>query len=634
MVATVDVKNWILEAGTPLAGQLTGMMFGDGTQSNFLRVVFGGVEGVGAGIEVGYELGDAGYTVLARQALPGLADASADSIELRLEISGVGTSFDVAVAYRLAGQDRFTDVPLGGFALPEGVLRDVLTGDHTITSGGVVLPSGAAVGLLAEDTGGEGADDAGLRAIDFNQLSIEGFGNEIAADTAAEVGASGTAGLDTVVYTGTDTALAPLAANVENFDGRGSDADYAVTGNALGNDIAVGAGANTVTTGAGADTVRGTLAQLAGDEITDLSEDDAVVIEGVSTSELTVGYAAAASGAVVTLNGSEIAFSGAAFEGFDPADGDKRFAFVDVDGDVRLTVRPALAPVVAINAGGGDVSGLTLRGTAIDFLADGPGAPKPGFTVTGDYKAYSNGTSNGYDFPGTGLDGVLASERSGPFDAPWGYSIDVANGTYLVDLLFAEIYHGFVNTADPDDKRQFDVFIEGVQVEDDYDIIDDAGAAGTLVTKTYQVEVTDGSLDIELLAQVDQAKLSGLAVWALNGTVTPPSDTTAPAIVSIEVENPQSVQDDVRDATVVLTDAGGFDAGRAPGARRLRARLLRHRAEIRLRAHGGPHRWGPHGHADLRADAARRGLALGRGRGLGRGRRLCRRGRQRHRRRV
>ena len=564
VVATVDVKNWILEAGTPLTGQLTGMMFGDGTQANFLRVVFGGVEGVGAGLEVGYELGDAGYTTLARIAVPGLTDPAAVSVELRLEISRINEAggFDVDVAYRLAGQDEFVSVPLGGFRLPEGVLRDVLTGDHTITSGGVVLPSGAAVGILAEDTGGEGDADAGLRAIDFNQLSIQGFGNEIAADTAAEVGAPGTAGLDTVVYTGTDTNLAPLAGDVENFDGRGSGADYAVTGNALDNDIAVGAGANTVTTGGGADVVRGTLARLAGDEITDLSEDDAVVIEGVSASELTVGYAASADGAVVSLNGAEITFSGAAFEGFDPADGDRRFDLESVDGGVRLTVKPALAPVVAINAGGDDVLGLTLRDQVIDFLADGPGAAKPGFSVTGGYKSYSTSVTQGYDYPGTDLDGVLGSERSGNFSAPWGYSIDVADGTYLVDLLFAEIYHGLVKPGvDPDDKRQFDVFIEGAQVEDDYDIIDDAGAAGTLVTKTYQVEVTDGSLDIELLSQIDQAKLSGLAVWALNGTtVAPPSDATAPAIVSIEVDNPQSVQDDVRDATVVLTDAGGFDA--------------------------------------------------------------------------
>ena len=245
IVATVSIKNWIIETGTPQTGQLTGLMFGDGTQSNFLRVVFGGVEGFGSGIEVGYELGDAGYVVLARDSMTGVTNPFVDSVELRLEISDIGGDFDVRVAYRFEGRSEFTEVPLlggAGFSLPQGVLRDVLTGDHTITSGGLALPSGAAVGLLAEDTAGDGSNDAGLRAIDFNSLEIEAFGNEIAADTAAEVGASGTGAVDTVIYTGTDTALAPLAGNVENFDGSRSDADYAVTGNALDNTIVVGSG--------------------------------------------------------------------------------------------------------------------------------------------------------------------------------------------------------------------------------------------------------------------------------------------------------------------------------------------------------------------------------------------------------
>ena len=564
IVATVSIKNWIIETGTPQTGQLTGLMFGDGTQSNFLRVVFGGVEGFGSGIEVGYELGDAGYVVLARDSMTGVTNPFVDSVELRLEISDIGGDFDVRVAYRFEGRSEFTEVPLlggAGFSLPQGVLRDVLTGDHTITSGGPALPSGAAVGLLAEDTAGDGSNDAGLRAIDFNSLEIEAFGNEIAADTAAEVGASGSGAVDTVIYTGTDTALAPLAGNVENFDGSRSDADYAVTGNALDNTIVVGSGANTIATGAGSDSVRGTLGQLSGDHITDMSHDDEVLINGVSGADLTVSYAAGAEpgSAVVTVNGASITFSGEGVEGFDPADGAATFDFEDAPGGVRLTTRPALTPVVAINAGGPDVPSKVLRDTEITFVSDGAGAPMSGFKLTGSSKSYSNATSTGTDFPATDLDAVLAYERSSASTAKWGYEIDVPNGTYLVDLIYAEIYHGFVTTGDPNDKRQFDVFAEGALVEDDYDIIDDAGAAGTQVIRSYQVEVTDGALNIEFLKQVDQAKLSGLAVWAVNGDFEPPTDTMAPTIVSVSVENPQNVQDDERDATVVLSDEGGFD---------------------------------------------------------------------------
>ena len=70
IVATMNVKNWIPAAGGVAPGQLTGMIFGDGTQANFLRIVFGSVNGA-PGFEVGYEIGDAGYATLARVSVPG-----------------------------------------------------------------------------------------------------------------------------------------------------------------------------------------------------------------------------------------------------------------------------------------------------------------------------------------------------------------------------------------------------------------------------------------------------------------------------------------------------------------------------------------------------------------------------------
>ena len=555
--AVVDFKNWIPASGGAKPGQLTGLMFGDGTQANFVRVVFGSVNGE-PGIEVGYELGDS-YTALAQVGVPALAEIDVSELQLRLEITGIGEAggFDVAAGYRLEGRPDFTDLPLGGFKLPAGVLRDVLTGDHVIGSGAAARTSGAALGVVVEDAHGDGLDDGGLRAVDVYNIEIRAFGNEILADTAAEVGAAGTPGRDEVIYTGEDTQLA-LAPDVEVFDGRGSAADYAIAANDLANTIVLGAGANTVTTGGGADTVRGTLAQLDGDTITDFSADDELVIEGASASSLAVSYAAAAGGgATVTVNGATIAFEGPAFEGFVASDGARMFGFQDVEGGVRLTVGPALAPVVAINAGGPTVSGAALRDTKIDFVADTSASGS--FSLTGTSKSYSNGTAQGFDFPGTELDAVHASERSSNSASKWGYAIDVADGTYLVDLLFAEIFHGLVTTGDPNDKRQFDVFLEGALVADDYDIIDAAGGAGKEAILSYEVEVTDGTLDIEFLKQVDQAKLSGLAVWALGGTYTPPADTTAPEVVSIAVSNPPSVQDLPLTVTVVVSDEAGFE---------------------------------------------------------------------------
>ncbi|WP_380058932.1 malectin domain-containing carbohydrate-binding protein (plasmid) [Falsihalocynthiibacter sp. SS001] len=564
IVATMNAKNWLPAAnGSEQAGQLTGMIFSDGTQSNFVRVVFGSVNGA-PGIEVGYEIGDANYTTLAQIAVPGLSDAGVDTLDLRLEID-MEDGFAVSVFYKLQGEADFTEIALNdgtpGFSLPAGVLQDVLTGNHTIGSGATVLNSGAAIGFLAEDTGGDDEGDAGfngLLAVDFNRLEIEAIGNEIDASTAAEVGQSGTTGLDTIVYDGSDTDLAPLAADVENFDGTGSSADYAVTGNDNDNVIKVGTGANTITTGGGSDSIEGTLEQLTGDTITDFTSDDQVIINGVSVADLDVTYQAGS--AVVVINDvNTITFDGPDFADFNAADGDDVFTFEDFEGGVRLVTKAALTPVIAISSGGPDVLGKTVRDQVVDFMSDLPGAPKVGFATTGSYNDYTNANAQNLDFPDTDLDDLHAYERSGNF-AVWGYAIDVPDGEYLVDMYFAEIYHGIQNGSDPDDKRVFDIEIEGQLVEDDYDIIDDAGGAGIEVLKTYQVTVTDGVLNLDFIKEVDQAKLSGLVVWSLGGTYVPPADETVPEIVSIVVENPLADQDSPRDAIITLEDNSGFDA--------------------------------------------------------------------------
>ena len=555
IVATMSMENWVAGQGPLAAGQLSGMIFGDGTQKNFMRVVFGAVDlgsGVVPGIEVGFEIGDANYTIIEQIALPGLSSVAVSTLELRLTIDKEN-GFAVGVDYRLEGEANFTALDLGGFVLPEGVLRDVLTGQHTIGEGAAEATSGAAIGFLAETSEGNV-----LETVDFYDLTIEAFGNEIAASTAAAVGAAGSANVDTIIYDGTETDLAPLAADVENFDGSGSAAGYMVTGNALNNVIKVGTGANTITTGAGSDSVQGTVAQLSGDTITDFSQDDELIINGVSVADLSITYEAGS--AVVVINGVDrITFTGPDFEDFAAADGPDTFTFEDTPGGVRLVTKAALTPVIAINSGGPDVNGVTVRDQVVNFVSDLPAAPKVGFNVGTTYNAYTNGAAQGTDFPDTELDGIHAYERSGNFPV-WSYNIDVPDGEYLVDLYFAEIFHGVQNTNNPAGLRTFDLEIEGTLVLDDYDIISDAGASATEVLKTYQVTVTDGQLNLDFIKVVDQAKLSGLVVWSIGGTFVPPADETAPEITGIFFENPPSDQDSPRDLVVTLQDNAGFDA--------------------------------------------------------------------------
>ena len=558
IVATMNLKNWIPAEGGVAPGQLTGMIFGDGTQANFVRLVFGAVDlggGPVPGIEVGYEIGDVNYTVVERIALPALSNAAISLLELRLSINKAD-GFAVGAAYRLEGETEFTALDLGGFALPAGVLQDVLTGAHTIGTGPAEQTSGAAFGFLAETSAGND-----LEAVDFNELAIEAFGNEIPADTAAEVGLPGSANIDTVIYTGPDTALAPLASNVENFDGTGSTADFVLTANDLDNLIRVGSGTNTVTTGAGADSVRGTLADLNGDEITDFSVDDEVILEGATLTTIgTPTFGGGPGSATVTLGGATITLSGDDLADYDPADGGASINITQGADGVRITLEPALSPVIAISAGGADLLNATVRDQSVDFLSDAAGGAAAQYLTGVTSKSYTNATIAGTDIPDTVLDPIHQTERSAVDAGKWGYAIPVEDGSYLVDLYFAEIFHGVAGGTDGPGGRLFDIFVEDDTVETGLDVYAEAGGPAKELVKTYQATVTDGVLNIEFDASVDQAKLSGLVVWKVGGTFTPPPDSIAPEIVSIELPNPPSVQDGERFAIVTLSDETGFDA--------------------------------------------------------------------------
>ncbi len=147
-----------------------------------------------------------------------------------------------------------------------------------------------------------------------------------------------------------------------------------------------------------------------------------------------------------------------------------------------------------INSGG---PAVTLSGT--DWVADK------------DNDA-SEMYENVVDIEGTEDDALYQTEV---FDqAAFTYNIAVpGEATLDVTLHFAEIYHG-VENAQGVGARVFDVDVEGGQgTLTNYDIIEQAGAAQTAVTATFDdVEVTDGSLTITFTTVVDAAKVNAVEV--------------------------------------------------------------------------------------------------------------------------
>ncbi|MFK7763320.1 MAG: malectin domain-containing carbohydrate-binding protein, partial [Roseobacter sp.] len=577
VVSTLNLKNWLAGNGdSEVDGQVTGMMFGDGTQSNFVRVVFGSINGA-PGIEVGYEIDDV-YQILAEVAVPDLKNVNVDNVDLRIEID-IEDSFAVSVSYKLTGDSDFAEIELNdgtpGFSLPVGVLQDVLTGDYEITDGATTATSGAAFGIVAEDVGGDDPDAVdfnGLQAIDINNLEIVAFGNEIDASTAEDVGQAGTDGLDTIVYDGIDTDLGQLDETVENFDGSASTADFEVAGNELDNEFRVGSGENVIATGDGADMVVGSLDDLAGDEITDFSEDDVVLVEGETITAEDVTFTAGS--AVLSVDGKSIKFSGPDFIDFEAGD-DTRFEFTETDEGTEIRLIPEEQLIVAVNAGANDYT-YDINGVSTTFLSDVNNASVAAYLTTGadgtgGSKIYSGGggagpaTVQANDFGPDAFNELHWDERSSN-EQYYGYEIpDLENGTYRVDIYTAEIFHGLVGGSFTDNKRVMDITIEGDLVEDNFDIFDQPGAAGgKQFIVSYEVEVTDGAFTMEFDARaaaggIDQPKISAFALYKL-GASTPVVDETGPEVVEIFVENPLNDQDSPRILTIELSDDIGFDA--------------------------------------------------------------------------
>ena len=92
------------------------------------------------------------------------------------------------------------------------------------------------------------------------------------------------------------------------------------------------------------------------------------------------------------------------------------------------------------------------------------------------------------------------------------YAIPVENGTYSVNLLFAE------TRWSDSGERVFDIDVEGRSVADDFDIYREVGKRTAFNQSVQNVVVTDGQLNIALESSQDYAKLSGFEIIPVERT--------------------------------------------------------------------------------------------------------------------
>ncbi|OFX04777.1 MAG: hypothetical protein A3D94_02755 [Alphaproteobacteria bacterium RIFCSPHIGHO2_12_FULL_66_14] len=258
-----------------------------------------------------------------------------------------------------------------------------------------------------------------------------------------------------------------------------------------------------------------------------------------ATSMATPSVTYAGSGGPVTVTGDAIDLAGtsilAAIDGEFTVQGDasglavglwssntgegSQTTFQAAFDDILITTTAAGGDqlIKAVNVGGGQVT------VSSGLVYEADGGPATG-------GAESQVFTSGADIAGTVDDALYNSERWTP-GGSYTYEVPVANGTYRVELDFAEIYYGITGAG----QRVFDMALEGQALAplQDIDIYGQVGA-NTALTISQLVTVSDGSLSIQVgpggsaAGNVENAKLNAFAVFGTGGS-EPPSLSIAAA---------------------------------------------------------------------------------------------------------
>ena len=178
-------------------------------------------------------------------------------------------------------------------------------------------------------------------------------------------------------------------------------------------------------------------------------------------------------------------------------------------GVVLYRVNAGGAEVAATDGGpawSADQSASTANGTAQT------GTPSPYLDLTPPATDTTFGANLSASFANTTAlpDTIFTTERysatANPDNMSWDFAVD--QGTYTVNLYFAEIWTGAQNPG----ARIFDVAAEGSTVLDDYDITANLGW-NTAAVESFEVEVTDGNLDLDFLkGSANNPKISAIEI--------------------------------------------------------------------------------------------------------------------------
>jgi hypothetical protein len=119
-------------------------------------------------------------------------------------------------------------------------------------------------------------------------------------------------------------------------------------------------------------------------------------------------------------------------------------------------------------------------------------------------KYYAGGSSSLelFDIAGTTDDAMYATRR---FGKSFSYAIPVGAGDYKLNLRFADASYNAGG-------RKFNVTSEGKTILSNFDIVAAAGGKGIANTQSFNVTVTDGTLNLAFLGTLNNATLSAIEI--------------------------------------------------------------------------------------------------------------------------
>ncbi|MDT0608488.1 immunoglobulin-like domain-containing protein, partial [Croceitalea rosinachiae] len=149
--------------------------------------------------------------------------------------------------------------------------------------------------------------------------------------------------------------------------------------------------------------------------------------------------------------------------------------------------------------------------------------------------------------PNSGEEDLFQSER---FGDPLSYAIPTGNGSFSIELYLVELYIGSTGggSALGTGDRIFAIEIEGNSEETGIDLFDTYGPL-VAVTKTFNVTVSDGILNIDLPPSVDNAKLGGICITETANF----SPNQAPTVSIDQVDSILDCEGDGEDVTLTAS---------------------------------------------------------------------------------